>query len=99
MKPIGVMANRCRAAGVFPGEIAGASLKLVPPRGLDRGPPAVFPGEIAGASLKRGARPRPSGSHHVFPGEIAGASLKRRVRLTPRATCCAFSPAKSPGPH
>ena len=40
-------------AAVFPGEIAGASLK--PDRSLRRvfARPVVFPGEIAGASLKR----------------------------------------------
>ena len=62
----------------FPGEIAGASLKLGGPAGIITLAALGFPGEIAGASLKRG---RPTGigtaRRRRFPGEIAGASLKR----------------------
>ena len=37
---------------VFPGEIAGASLKHGYPLSMERRRDSVFPGEIAGASLK-----------------------------------------------
>ena len=63
------------ARQLFPGEIAGASLKQViftsasPGRG-------TFPGEIAGASLKLQPRYGPAEVSAGFPGEIAGASLK-----------------------
>ena len=88
-------------APVFPGGIAGASLK---PRGSpadDRERHHVFPGGIAGASLKRGSGGKddsPVGG--VFPGGIAGASLKRHVvdgDVGHRVLW--FSPAESPGPH
>ena len=61
---------------LFPGEIAGASLKQ-DRRAHFGDASAQFPGEIAGASLK----PEPQGIRiggglRRFPGEIAGASLK-----------------------
>ena len=63
----------------FPGEIAGASLKLIHPSSDEGFLAAGFPGEIAGASLKRALRGIPVVLPPLtgFPGEIAGASLKR----------------------
>ena len=49
--------NRLQVVG-FPGEIAGASLKLRSPGRRPR-PPVRFPGEIAGASLKHRGGPGP----------------------------------------
>ena len=46
-------AERRRQQGVFPGGIAGASLKRPSWRSGDPAPYLVFPGGIAGASLKR----------------------------------------------
>ena len=55
--------SAARSAGdrraVFPGEIAGASLKHVLVRSTDAAMD-VFPGEIAGASLKHSAGTDPS---------------------------------------
>ena len=89
-----------RKMEVFPGGIAGASLKPLRPVLSARRAMLVFPGGIAGASLKPrvGARPRAS-DHHVFPGGIAGASLKREVHGVLFLYSCLFSPAESPGPH
>ena len=84
----------------FPGEIAGASLKLASclqeRASFDFG----FPGEIAGASLKQS----PGVLFFVivppgFPGEIAGASLKLDLWLDCDLVELGDSPAKSPGPH
>ena len=88
------------ARDVFPGEIAGASLKRAPRVRARELRMPVFPGEIAGASLKRD---RPGVGIvrflFVFPGEIAGASLKRAAVRTRDDVIELFSPAKSPGPH
>ena len=52
MKPPTVRADRQQPALVFPGEIAGASLKRRRHPLHAPAPRPVFPGEIAGASLK-----------------------------------------------
>ena len=52
MKRSGLCDNCPTLEPVFPGEIAGASLKLARPDYIAKQPPEVFPGEIAGASLK-----------------------------------------------
>ncbi len=67
------------AAGLFPGFIAGASLKLEYGDGNSLVICQLFPGFIAGASLKpTNALPAPPPPYQLFPGFIAGASLKRR---------------------
>ncbi len=70
------------AMGLFPGFIAGASLKLTSPLVSLLASLRLFPGFIAGASLKRRViRRRVAGRRGLFPGFIAGASLKRVHRL------------------
>ena len=65
-----------KEAVVFPGGIAGASLKR-PDRLAEDQAVRVFPGGIAGASLKQEqARGVARVVVQVFPGGIAGASLK-----------------------
>ena len=86
---------------VFPGEIAGASLKRGDRARAGRRDLRVFPGEIAGASLKR--EPAGQGLQRVlggFPrrnrrGLIEAANWVRTSVASP----ILFSPAKSPGPH
>ncbi len=85
---------------LFPGFIAGASLKQRRGPGVCRGDLDLFPGFIAGASLKRHD---PAGrvlQHgQLFPGFIAGASLKpENVRLAHQAPP-SYSPALLLGPH
>ena len=53
MKPLVSVPLYPSARSVFPGEIAGASLKHAPREAARHRPVDVFPGEIAGASLKR----------------------------------------------
>ena len=60
----------------FPGEFAGASLKLSSTQELSQYSPAPFPGEFAGASLKRSFVGALARGRATFPGEFAGASLK-----------------------
>ena len=89
--------DRHEEAPVFPGEIAGASLKQ--PHFRDIASVTVrFPGEIAGASLKRlesEALPR-------LALEIPRRNRRGLIeapRLTLEGEVLADSPAKSPGPH
>ena len=83
----------------FPGEIAGASLKRVGPRGRDVAREAEFPGEIAGASLK----PQAGAEFCREPGLIPRRNRRGLIEAvaSPAATAARSdnSPAKSPGPH
>ena len=72
---------------VFPGEIAGASLKPGVVRHAARDPRRVFPGEIAGASLKQ---PRARG--HV-DCDVDGFPRRNRRGLIEAGVCAACSGA------
>ncbi len=94
------------AMGLFPGFIAGASLKLTSPLVSLLASLRLFPGFIAGASLKRRViRRRVAGRRGLFPGFIAGASLKPNGKQTrhrphlqpiPRLYCWGLIEARSP---
>ncbi len=84
---------------LFPGFIAGASLKQRTPFAahVDR---HLFPGFIAGASLKPLVRPADDArGGQLFPGFIAGASLKRSHWATRFKHKETYSPALLLGPH
>ena len=100
MKHAGLLVGRDGKGRVFPGGIAGASLKLPSREPCAPPPRKVFPGGIAGASLKPpGGEQTPMLARHVFPGGIAGASLKPGGADMRVAALYVFSPAESPGPH
>ena len=84
---------------VFPGGIAGASLKYHLTALACEGRRGVFPGGIAGASLKCPRECFPCPASVVFPGGIAGASLKSLRYQIAWIAWVLFSPAESPGPH
>ena len=86
-----------RELGRFPGEIAGASLKLEQGAHARPANDAIPRRNRRGLIEARSRRLRDWTSRR-FPGEIAGASLKPHDRDV-NAAINIDSPAKSPGPH